>query len=86
MAKKKSGSNWKGCEKIAAFVLKQCEAEFGLSKPEGKQDITGKSGTELEVDALGCTEGDTVHFLVECKKHEKTAIDQALTGSLACQI
>ncbi|CAJ3548703.1 Uncharacterised protein [Burkholderia pseudomallei] len=86
MVKKKDDPTWKSYEEIAAFVLNQCAAEFGLSRVEGKQDVAGKSGTEWEVDARGWTEGDTAHFLVECKKHEKTAISQAITGSLAYQI
>jgi len=86
MAKKKDDPTWKTYEEIAAFVLHQCAKEFGLSRVEGKQVVAGKSGTDWEVDARGWTEGDTAHFLVECKKHEKTAISQAITGSLAYQI
>lgn len=86
MAKKKDDPTWKSYEQIASFVLNQCAKEFGLSRVDGKQDVAGKSGTEWEVDARGWTEGDTTHFLVECKKHEKTAISQAITGSLAYQI
>ncbi|WP_185715931.1 hypothetical protein [Burkholderia sp. Bp9004] len=86
MAKKKTDPTWKTYEQIAAFVLDQCAEDFGLSRVEGKQDVAGKSGTEWEVDARGWTEGNTAHFLVECKKHKSTAISQAITGSLAFQI
>ncbi|RQT26130.1 hypothetical protein [Burkholderia contaminans] len=86
MAKKKADPTWKTYEQIAAFVLNQCAAEFGLSRFEGKQDVAGKSGTEWEVDARGWTEGNTAHFLVECKKYSTTAISQAITGSLVYSI
>ncbi|KVQ75732.1 hypothetical protein WK07_20350 [Burkholderia multivorans] len=86
MAKKKAGPTWKTYEQIAASVLDQCAAEFGLSRFEGKQVVVGKSGTEWEVDARGWAEGNTVHFLVECKNYSKTAVTQAITGSLACTI
>lgn len=83
---KKADPSWKSYEQIAAFVLNQCAKEFGLERVEGKQDVAGKSGTEWQVDARGWTEGNTAHFLVECKKHSDTAISQAITGSLVFQI
>lgn len=86
MAKRAKNPAWKSYEEIATFVLNQCAAEFGVSRFEGKQDVAGKSGTDWEVDARGWTEGDKTHFLVECKKHEKTGISQAITASLAYQI
>ncbi|WP_175701133.1 restriction endonuclease [Burkholderia ambifaria] len=86
MAKKKADPTWKSYEQIAEFVLNQCANEFGLSRFEGKQDVAGKSGTDWEVDARGWTEGDSAHFVVECKKHSNTAISQAITGSLFCTI
>ncbi|MNY23042.1 hypothetical protein D3C86_1566900 [compost metagenome] len=86
MAKKNDDPKWKSYEEIAAFVLNQCAAEFGLARVEGKQDVVGESGAKWEVDARGWTDGDAAHFLIECKKHEGTAISQAITGSLAYQI
>lgn len=85
MANKKDPS-WKSYEEIAAFVLNQCAHEFGLDSVEGKQSVAGKSGTDREVDALGWADGGAAHFLVECKKHKDTGINQAITGSLAFQI
>lgn len=83
---KKNSPDWKSYEEIAAIVLNHCAAEFGLARVEGKQHVAGSSGTNWEVDARGWTEGDTAHFVVECKKHENTAISQAITGSLVCAI
>ena len=70
MAEKEKSSGWKSYEEIAAYVLNNCAAQFGLSRVDGKQNVAGKSGTDWEVDARGWTEGDTAYFLVECKKHE----------------
>lgn len=86
MAKKKGDLTWQSYEEIAAFVLDQCAEEFGLSRVEGKQKVAGKSGTKWEADARGWTEGNTTHFLVECKEHAKAGISQALTATLAYQI
>jgi hypothetical protein len=85
MSKKKDPS-WKTYEEIAALVLNQCAAEFGIERVEGKQDVAGKSGTEWEVDARAWAAGDAAHLLVECKKHSNTGISQAITSSLAWQI
>jgi len=86
MAKKNDDPTWQSYEQIAAHVLNQCAAEFGLSRFEGKQELAGKSGTKWEVDARGWTKGNTAHFLVECKKYANTAVSQAITASLAYQI
>lgn len=85
MSKNKPPS-WKTYEEIAAFVLNQCAAEFGIERVEGKQGVAGKSGTDWEVDARAWTVGNSTHLLVECKKFSNTAISQAITGSLAFQI
>lgn len=86
MTQETNRRDWESYEQIATFVLNQCAQQFGLSRFEGKQNITGNSGTDWEVDARGWVEGGTTHFLVECKNHKDTAISQAITGSLAYQI
>ncbi|TPQ32022.1 hypothetical protein [Cupriavidus pinatubonensis] len=82
----KTNPSWKTYEEIAALVLNQCAAEFGIDRVEGKQKVVAKSGATFEVDARAWTEGNAAHLLVECKKHENTGISQAITSALAWQI
>lgn len=83
---KKADKTWKSYEEVAAFVLDQCAAEFGLGRFDGKQIIPGASGTDWEVDARGWSNDGATFVVVECKKHTGTGISQALTGSLAYAI
>lgn len=83
---KKMDPSWKTYEEIAALVLNQCAAEFGIKRVEGKQKVAAKSGATFEVDARAWTAGNAAHLLVECKKHENTGISQAITSALAWQI
>jgi hypothetical protein len=80
---KKKDPAWRSYEEIAAYVLNQCAAEFGLDRFEGKQLVAGKCGTEWQVDARGWSKDGSIHVVVECKKHTDTGISQAITASLA---
>jgi len=80
---KKADKTWKTYEEVAAFVLNQCAADFGLGRFDGKQVISSVSGADWEVDARGWSEDESTFVIVECKKHTGTGISQAITGSLA---
>lgn len=78
-----SGKQWESYEEVAAYLLDQFSSHFGVERFEGKQSATGDSGTDWELDARGCS-SDGQHFVVvECKRHTKTGISQAITASLA---
>lgn len=83
---KQVDKTWESYEEVAAFVLDQCAAQFGLAGFDGKQVIPGTSGADWEVDARGWTKDGATFVVVECKKHTGTGISQALTGSLAYTI
>lgn len=77
---------WTTYEEVAAYLLDQFAEHFGLGRFEGKQVVAGESGTEWEIDAKGCA-ADGGHFIVvECKRHTKTGISQAITAALAWSI
>lgn len=77
---------WKTYEEVAAYLLNQFAEHFELGRFEGKQLVAGESGTEWEIDAKGCA-ADGSHFIVvECKRHTKTGISQAITAALAWSI
>jgi hypothetical protein len=77
---------WQTYEEVAAYLLNQLAEHFGVGRFEGKQVIAGDSGTEWELDAKGCTDGSDRVIVVECKRHTKSGISQAITGSLAWTI
>lgn len=77
---------WKTYEEVAAYLLNQLAGHFGVGRFEGKQVVAGDSGTEWEIDAKGCTDGGGRIIVVECKRHTKSGISQAITGSLAWTI
>ena len=77
---------WQTYEEVAAYLLNQLAEHFGVGRFEGKQVVAGDSGTEWEIDAKGCTDGGDRVIVVECKRHTKSGISQAITGSLAWTI
>jgi hypothetical protein len=82
MAEKK----WKTYEEVAAYLLNQFAENFGVGRFEGKQVVAGESGTEWEIDAKGCSDDGTYFVVVECKRHTRTGISQAITAGLAWSI
>ena len=81
-----SEKSWKSYEEVAAYLLNQFAEHFDLGRFDGKQIVAGESGTSWEIDAKGYSE-DNQHFvIVECKRHTKAGISQAITSSLAWSI
>ena len=74
---------WKTYEEVAKYLLDQFAKEFELGYFEGKQIISGQSGSNWEIDAKGCMDNQEKYLVVECKRYTKTAINQAITASLA---
>jgi hypothetical protein len=77
---------WKTYEEVAAYLLNQFAENFDLGRFEGKQVVAGESGTEWEIDAKGCADNGSHFIVVECKRHTKTGISQAITAALAWSI
>lgn len=77
---------WKTYEEVAAHLLDQFAEHFGVGRFEGKQIVSGSSGTEWELDAKGVGENGNRVIVVECKRHTKSGISQAIIGSLAFTI
>ena len=74
---------WKTYEEVAAYLLNQFAEHFGVGRFEGKQVVPGASGTDWELDAKGVAENGSRIVVVECKRHTKAGISQAITGALA---
>ncbi len=77
---------WETYEEVAAFLLNRLSEHFGVERFEGKQVVSGNSGTMWEIDAKGCSDGGDRIVVVECKRHTKRGVNQAVAGSLAWTI
>jgi len=77
---------WQTYEEVAAYLLNRLAIHFDVGRFEGKQVLAGDSGTAWEIDAKGCTDGGDKIVVVECKRHTKSGISQAITGALAWTI
>ena len=73
---------WKTYEELAAYLLNQFAAEFGLSRVEGKQAVQGqRSGTQWEIDAKGVREGNQSFIIVECRRYTTSKLNQEISYS-----
>lgn len=81
-----TAKQWQTYEEVAAYLLNQLARHFGVGRFEGKQLVAGDSGTKWEIDAKGCADGSGRLIVVECKRHTKSGINQAITSSLAWAI
>ena len=77
---------WQTYEEVAAYLLNKLAQHFGVGRFEGKQIVAGVCGTKWEIDAKGCADDNSRVIVVECKRHTKSGINQAITGSLAWTI
>jgi len=77
---------WVTYEEVAAYLLDQFAKHFGVERFVGKQLVPGASGTDWELDAKGVGDAGNRTIVVECKRHTKAGISQAITGSLAFTI
>lgn len=79
-------TEWRSYEEVATYLLNQFAEHFELGRVEAKQVLPGESGTEWEIDAKGVAEDGITSIIVECKRHTKTGVSQAIAGSLAFTI
>jgi len=62
---------WKAYEEVAAYLLDQIAAEFGLQRFQGKQIVPGKrSSTEWEIDAKGVGDNNEIFFIQDSTSRE----------------
>jgi len=78
---------WETYEEVAAYLLNEFAAEFGLSRVEGKQVVKGRrSGTDWEIDAKGVREGGEGFIIVECRRFTTSKQNQEKLAGLAYRI
>jgi hypothetical protein len=78
---------WQTYEEVAAYLLNEFAAEFGLDRVEGKQNVSGlRSGTTWEIDAKGVRENNEGFIIVECRRYTNSKQNQEKLGSLAYRI
>ena len=77
---------WRKYEQVATEILSRIRNELRLSSVEGKQSITGLSGTDWELDAKGIAQGSDAFVIVECRRHTTGKIKQEAVAALAFRI
>jgi Restriction endonuclease len=76
---------WQNYEEVAQFLLDQLASHFRLGRVEGKQVVAGV-GTTWEIDAKGVREDGKGFVVIECKRHTKQGVPQAVIGALVCSV
>lgn len=71
---------WANYEDLARHVLEQLAEEFGLREVEGKQQLSGYSGTDWEIDALAFREADSAPLIVECRLYKRSLSQEAVAA------
>jgi hypothetical protein len=80
-------TDWKRYQTTATIILNEVATHFGLRRVEGQQSIPGlRSGTEWELDAKGCTEGNETFVIIECRRYTTSKLKQEQLGALAYRI
>lgn len=77
---------WSKYELVAAEIFSRIKDTFGLASVEGKQVVSGASGTEWELDAKGIKEGSEAFVIIECRRYTKSRLAQEHIGGLAFRI
>jgi hypothetical protein len=77
---------WRSYEEVAQYLLNQISEHFGLGRVEGKQIVSGASGTEWEIDAKGVLKSDEGFVIIECRRHTRRRLPQGHVGELAFRI
>ncbi len=77
---------WKSYEEVAQYLLNQFAESFGLGAVEGKQVISGKSGTNWEIDAKGIKIDGEGFLIIECRRYTKSRLSQESIGAIAYRI
>ena len=76
-------STWRSYEEVATYLLNKFASDFGLSRVEGKQSMSGNdSGTSWEIDAKGFRQGENGFVIVECRRFTNSKQTQGKLGSL----
>lgn len=81
-----SPKKWRTYEEVAAEILGRLKEEFRLSSIEGKQSISGLSGTVWELDAKGIIEASNAFVIVECRRYMTSKLKQEAVAALAFRI
>ncbi len=78
---------WQSYEEVATYLLNKFASDFGLSRVESKQSLSGvNSSTSWEIDAKGFRQGNDGFVIVECRRYTNSKQNQEKVASLAYRI
>jgi len=86
MLGRRKSSKWRDYEQVAEFLLNQFASELGLGRVEGKQLVSGQTGTSWEIDAKAYRANGEGFLIVECRRYTKSRVTQDETAGLAFRI
>jgi len=81
-----SEQKWETYEEVAQYLIHQFAEHFNLGKVEGKQVVSGNSGTNWELDGKGVHEDGESIVIIECKRYTTQRIPQEIIAGLAFRI
>lgn len=77
---------WETYEEVAQYLIGQFAHEFRLEHIEGKQSVSGNSGTSWELDAKGVRDYGESIILIECKRYTTKKVSQEIVAGLSFRI
>lgn len=81
-----SPKKWSTYEEVAKEILDRLKLDIGLLSVEGKQSVSGLSGTEWELDAKGIKDVSEAFVIVECRRYMTSKLKQEALAALAFRI
>ncbi|MFG4657118.1 restriction endonuclease [Acinetobacter baumannii] len=79
------GKRWQTYEEVARYVLQQIRDKLGLDEVQGKQGVSGRSGTVWELDGKGVSSSSGKSVVVECRRY-KNRLKQDAVAAVAYKI
>ena len=79
-------ARWETYEDVARYLLNEFAQHFGLGHVEGKQLVSGASGTDWEIEAKAVLADGSGFLIVECRRYTSSRLKQKDMGALAFTI
>ncbi len=79
-------TTWESYEDVARYLLDKMGDALGLERVEGKQTLTGESGTTWEIDGKGVRANAGAIVVIECRRYTTSKLKQKDMAAMAWTI